>query len=618
MRNVTWLSALLLLAVAPAMAATPAEKCVGAKRQAFGKAVDGRAQCFADARKKGTAVDAVCLAKVTAKLRDQFEKAEKHATCPGDADERLAAAISCTTSFDGATTGDASCAAAKIKAAGKKAAGKKTCEKKNLLKGADLATCLAKVEVKFAKTIAKAESKRTCTGTADAIESLVDGCIAESQAAIPCTGGSGSPVCDGSCPDGLTCRPYEVFTNGESTDAGCSCVDVVNGPPCEGASCGTDRHCEDPMHVCERWVTDDGCDHMVCQPAMTTPTTLPPPGDPIECTGGEYPTCGGACPNGMRCQSFVAFFSEVPFFAGCACVEPSGPRCELTEANCNLQLAPRTHCADPSKTCVVQIAGEGDQPTCSEAICTDPPHVVVTTTTSLPGTTSSSTSTSVTTTTSTSSTIPCVSAPATSGHYQDLGDCTILDTNPGLQWEKKSDDIPGGLHDVSRKYPWSGCCDRDCSTAENHCQPDAAASATCFALAQGAVGCGMCETGTCVLDFFDTGNQTTVWGFINQVNADNFAGHDDWRLAKENGFNSGELELESILLMPFPCTTDPNACIDPIFGPTAPDLYWSATTKGPTGPNRPTDGWFVDFLHGNFGDSGKWAPQHVRAVRDAD
>jgi hypothetical protein len=46
-----------------------------------------------------------------------------------------------------------------------------------------------------------------------------------------------------------------------------------------------------------------------------------------------------------------------------------------------------------------------------------------------------------------------------------------------------------------------------------------------------------------------------------------------------------------------------------------PDIYWSATTKGPTGPTRPSDAWFVDFLNGNYGDSGKWGPLYVRAVR---
>jgi len=264
---------------------------------------------------------------------------------------------------------------------------------------------------------------------------------------------------------------------------------------------------------------------------------------------------------------------------------------------------------------VASLVGEADAPTCTEAHCDDPPPTPPTTTT----TSSSTTTSSATSTTSTSTTIPCVSTPGTSGCFQDLGNCTILDTCTGLQWEKKSNDIPNGLHDVGARYPWSGCCDWDCSTVETHCQPDAAASATCFALADnGTEGCGLCTTGTRQTNFFDFGATTTVWGWLNQVNGYGFAGHDDWRLAKESGFNPGERESESILLMPFPCTTDPLPCIDPIYGATATDIYWSATTKGATGPTRPSDGWLVDFLLGFYGDSGKWGPLYVRAVRDAE
>jgi hypothetical protein len=208
-----------------------------------------------------------------------------------------------------------------------------------------------------------------------------------------------------------------------------------------------------------------------------------------------------------------------------------------------------------------------------------------------------------------------VSTPATSGVFQDLGNCTILDTSTGLQWEKKTDDIPGGLHDVEARYRWAGCCDFDCSTAELHCQPDAAASAACFAGAEGTEGCATCATGTCQL--FDPTATTTAWGWIAKVNADNFAGHNDWRLAKENGFNPGANELESILLRPEPCNTGGAPCIDPIFGPTKADQYWSGTTKGATGPTRPSDAWWVDFLTGGWGDGGKGGSLYVRAVRTA-
>ena len=162
-KSPVWFTAFgfLLLAGGPTgvLGATSAQKCTGAKIQALGKAIDARAQCQAKARKSGDAVDPECLSKADAKLREQFAKAEKAGACPGDADVAVAVATACVTSFDGAVAGDASCVAAKIKAAGKKAAGKTACAKKNTLKGAALAPCLAKVESKFAKAVAKAEQE---------------------------------------------------------------------------------------------------------------------------------------------------------------------------------------------------------------------------------------------------------------------------------------------------------------------------------------------------------------------------------------------------------------------------------------------------------------------------
>jgi hypothetical protein len=616
------LGLVLLVAGAPAQtwAATQARKCVAAKTKAFGIAVKAKVQCRAKARQKGRAVDAACLQKAETKLRKRFAKAEKAGACPGDVEQGIGGTSACAGAFDGATAGDAACVARKLKAAGKKAAGRSACAKKAALKGIAVdPACLAKVETRFAKAMVKADRKGACTGTAEEMEALVDECLAAVPSSIPCEGGTGFATCGGRCPAGLTCRPWEVFENGASVETGCTCVDVAQGTECGAGTCGADQHCADPTEVCERWLAGDplGCDHTICQPAVTTPTTLPPDDKVVECDGGEFPTCGGTCPAGDRCQPIQAVYSGYTFFDGCVCVDPRNPRCEMP-ADCNLDILPFSHCADPSKVCLVTLVGaDGDDLSCADAHCGDPVPITIPPT--IPTTTSTSTSTTTTTSTSTSTTIPCVSTPATSGCFQDLGNCTILDTCTGLQWEEKTDTIPGGLHDVNTRYAWAGCCDWDCSTVETHCQPNAAAVATCLALADnGTEGCQLCATGTCQVDVFMMGVQTTVWDWLNQVNADGFAGHSDWRLAKEWGFNTGPKELESILLMPYPCTTDPLPCIDPIFGPTMPDLYWSATTKGPTGPMRPSDGWFVDFLHGNFGDSGKWGPLYVRAVRTAD
>jgi hypothetical protein len=92
---------------------------------------------------------------------------------------------------------------------------------------------------------------------------------------------------------------------------------------------------------------------------------------------------------------------------------------------------------------------------------------------------------------------------------------------------------------------------------------------------------------------------------VNQVNAESFAGHADWRLATMAGTSldpTGEAaELESI--------ADPGFIppIDPIFGPTATDLYWSGSSGG-GGSNRAWAGPFGSLTP-------KENPFFVRAVR---
>jgi hypothetical protein len=100
-------------------AATPAQKCAGAKAKAFGAAVKVKAKCHAKARTSGAAVDAGCLQKAEAKLQARFTMAEAVGECPGDATAAVEATTACVTAFSGATAGDAGCTAAKIKAAGK-------------------------------------------------------------------------------------------------------------------------------------------------------------------------------------------------------------------------------------------------------------------------------------------------------------------------------------------------------------------------------------------------------------------------------------------------------------------------------------------------------------------
>jgi hypothetical protein len=190
---------------------------------------------------------------------------------------------------------------------------------------------------------------------------------------------------------------------------------------------------------------------------------------------------------------------------------------------------------------------------------------------------------------------------------------TVLDTCTNLEWEKKdgADVTPGSgtvdagnLHDVDNPYSWAGYC----SIGGTRCQPDAAAAATCATQTGGALGCTECGVGEGTCDM-DHDAITTIWDWVNQVNAAGFAGHNDWRLATSagsGGLGTGEAaELESIMDVGF------SPRIDPIFGPTVAWGYWSASTLS----IFPDFAWAVWFLDGPDGAVDKDSDMFVRAVR---
>jgi hypothetical protein len=195
----------------------------------------------------------------------------------------------------------------------------------------------------------------------------------------------------------------------------------------------------------------------------------------------------------------------------------------------------------------------------------------------------------------------CVIHTVPSPRYVDNGDGTVTDRKTCLVWEKKTGVVGDNTtackstvvcpdpHEVDYLYQWclDAGSDSRCDTLGN--PPDGSA----FTL------------------------------FLSQLNdvagggRHCFARHCDWRLPKSGGrpdlgssYASGEpAELESILLSPYPCTTSP--CIDPIFGPTAPRTYWSATTYAP----GPTSAWSVLFSRGFVSGYNKTLYGSVRGVR---
>jgi hypothetical protein len=252
----------------------------------------------------------------------------------------------------------------------------------------------------------------------------------------------------------------------------------------------------------------------------------------------------------------------------------------IQDALCALDPA-NVECPTPTPTPTGTPGGATPTPT-----TTPPPLPTATltatatpTVTPTPTKTATVTPTVTSTPTKTATVTPTVTAtpgpvctPHSSGTYTDNCDGTVTDSATGLMWEKKTTTVGSGNsvdpHDVDNYYTWTAT--------------------------------GTAPDGTAFTDFLVKLNTPPC-----------FAGHCDWRLPSESGRNSpftGAKELESILLAPYVCGTNP--CIDPIFGSTSDGFHWSATSSGPSTV------WSVYFANGQVsGANGKTNIQRVRAVR---
>lgn len=163
--------------------------------------------------------------------------------------------------------------------------------------------------------------------------------------------------------------------------------------------------------------------------------------------------------------------------------------------------------------------------------------------------------------------------------FEDRGK-TVYDHETGLEWEKKTDD--GGIHDLDNRYTWG--------------QVDGVSTPNGTAFTQFLAGL---NGDGCVSQSADSDT-------LSNVNDCAFAGHSDWRIPTIT-------ELKTIADCNF--LNPPNACIDPVFGPTELVQYWSSTWW----PNQAVV-WTVNFALGSTNQSlpasgaatSQWP---VRAVR---
>jgi hypothetical protein len=122
--------------------------------------------------------------------------------------------------------------------------------------------------------------------------------------------------------------------------------------------------------------------------------------------------------------------------------------------------------------------------------------------------------------------------------YVDNGDGTVTDNKTRLMWEKKSAAGTGDVHDVTNAYQWSAS--------------GSAADGTLFTVFLATLNSDVSNSGTSTC----------------------FANHCDWRIPNI-------VELQGILLAPYPCAASivgSTPCIDPTFGPTEANNYWSSTS----------------------------------------
>jgi hypothetical protein len=136
------------------------------------------------------------------------------------------------------------------------------------------------------------------------------------------------------------------------------------------------------------------------------------------------------------------------------------------------------------------------------------------------------------------------------------GDGTVTDNQTGLMWTMQTGACQHEVTCVNDTYTWST------TDPQGGVNPHTSADGTLFTGFLAGLNGG---------DFFDPalGQEVAL-----HLNSGCFANHCDWRIPTI-------LEVQSIILKTSVCDSLAGfPCIDPIFGPSQPAMYWSITTQG--------------------------------------
>jgi Protein of unknown function (DUF1566)/Collagen triple helix repeat (20 copies) len=164
--------------------------------------------------------------------------------------------------------------------------------------------------------------------------------------------------------------------------------------------------------------------------------------------------------------------------------------------------------------------------------------------------------------------------------YMPNGDGTLTDTQTGLMWELQTSACSGEVTCYSDTFVWSATGNP--------------ADGTLFTTFLAGLNGGVYYSPSANQDFSATGASAC------------FANHCDWRIPTI-------AELQTIFVSTIPGCGISLACIDPAFGPTQANNYWSSSTWA----SNPEVAWNVPFYANISNYNGKFAANAARAVRTA-